>query len=204
MVIKSHGVVFEIRDSRTRIWPFPPACPAHRELPALPVPGFCFYLVTPLTWNSDLFHAGSPGPISPFLGFLYYPETLPVPPRVLMLFHVCVCLISNPTSSLHPLLCSRSPQGGVPMKTFRKPLGGEGNVLLFQQDTFRDEYSFWVFHQMALAHHPSFILVRNICFHTCVTFTSPRTPGSGCYYCHFPEEDTAAQRNAGSCSELLS
>lgn len=56
------------------------------------------------------------------------------------MFHVCVCLISNPTSSLHPLLCSRSPQDGVPMKTFRKPLGGKGKVLLFQQDTFRDEF----------------------------------------------------------------
>ena len=35
-----------------------------------------------------------------------------------------------------------------------------------------------------------------------VTLTSPRTPGSGCCYCHFPEEDTAIQRNTGSCLEL--
>lgn len=62
------------------------------------------------------------------------------------------------------------------MKTLCKPLGGEGKVLLFQPDTFRAEYSFWVFHKMALAHHPPFPLVRNICFPTCCHIYGSKSP----------------------------
>lgn len=63
------------------------------------------------------------------------------------------------------------------MKTLSKPVGGGGKVLLFQQDIFRDKYSFWVFHKMALAHHPPFLLVRDICLHTCCHTYSSKNPG---------------------------
>lgn len=56
-----------------------------------------------------------------------------------------------------------------------KPLA-EGKVLLFQQDTIRDECFFGVFHKMALAHHPS-LLLKSIMY--AVPFTPPRPPGRG-------------------------
>lgn len=75
-----------------------------------------------------------------------------------------------------PAALAPEPEGGAPMKTLCKPLGGEGKVLLFQPDTFRAEYSFWVFHKMALAHHPPFPLVRNICFPTCCHIYGSKSP----------------------------
>ena len=127
--VETHGVVFESVDSRTCVWPFLPARPAHSHLPALP-PSWVMRLfqalpsasVTHLPWNSDstallsrtpcLFQPNFPS--SEFL----YTDSVSLPE-----FSVVPCVFD-----LHPIPApGPSSRLGPRRHTLSKPLG-EGPV----------------------------------------------------------------------------